>query len=238
MANEQKTLQLKGPSLELLPLRPPFDREKLQKLGIRGLHCGSGANLHRNWLNMDILRFVDEAGRASNPSAIARIDRDRFYLEHDHTKPLPVADESFDFAFAEHFIEHITISEAIEWLTGVRRMLKVGGIVRLSTPDLRKYVAGYMNPSGGFFEAHRKQLLKMGMKTVPARPAWMLNQIFSFWGHKWLYDPDEVRTVAAAAGFDPKKVVECSYRRGQVAEVCALDLEIRSDESMYLEITR
>lgn len=238
MANDKKVIQVKGGGLELLPERPPFDRAKLAKLGVRGLHCGSGTNLHPHWLNTDIIRLVDEGGRATNPAAIARIAKDRFYLEHDHTRPLPVADSALDFAFAEHFIEHITVSEAVDWMREMRRMLRVGGILRVSTPDMRKYVAGYLNPQNGFYESHRKQLLAMGVKNVPGRPAWMLNQIFSFWGHKWLYDPDEVRTVATAAGFSPKDVVEVSYRKSQAAALSTLDLEVRSDESMYLEITR
>jgi hypothetical protein len=64
----------------------------------------------------------------------------------------------------------------------------------------------------------------------------MLNQIFQLWGHRWIYDFDELRTIAGAAGFASEQVTECSFRQGQVPELSALDLPLRSDESLYVEL--
>lgn len=33
------------------------------------------------------------------------IDRSKYYLQHDQTKPIPVEDETFDYVFSEHLIE-------------------------------------------------------------------------------------------------------------------------------------
>jgi predicted SAM-dependent methyltransferase len=67
-----------------------------------------------------------------------------YYLQHDATKSLPVAPESFEWVYSEHFIEHIPQQMAVEWLKEVRRLLKPGGYLRLSTPDLRIYAKGYL----------------------------------------------------------------------------------------------
>ncbi len=227
-----------GHALEVLPDAPPFGTALLNGFGLRGLHCGSGLNLHAGWLNTDRLCLINEAGHASVPDRLTRIGPTHYYLEHDHTYSLPVADGVFAWVYAEHFIEHITLDEAVCWLAEVRRVLKVGGLLRLSTPDLRRYAVGYVNGADDFFARHRQQLLSMGVKEVPTRPAWMMNQIFRFWGHQWIYDLDEVRTVATAAGFASVAVVECGFRQGQVAAVVALDLPVRSDESLYVEIRR
>jgi predicted SAM-dependent methyltransferase len=231
-------VKIKAGSLELLPDMPPFDFGRLNELGLRGLHCGSGLNFHQHWLNTDRMRLVDPAGHSTGPSKLACIDRTHYYLEHNHTKPLPLTDGVFEWAYSEHFIEHISLSEAVQWLSEIRRLLKVGGFLRLSTPDLRRYTMGYLDPSNDFFAQHRHHLLSMGIKEVPTRPAWMLNQIFQFWGHKWIYDLDEICTVAVAAGFSQDSIVKCGFRQGQVPEVFALDLPIRSDESLYVEIHR
>ena len=73
---------------------------------------------------------------------------------------------------------------------------------------------------------------------IPSRRAFMVNQIFFFWGHHWIYDFDELRYTLSKAGFDPARVVEQSYRQGREAEVAKLDLEHRNDESIYVEAER
>lgn len=233
-----KPAEIQGRSLELLPDTLALSCARLHELGLRGLHCGSGLNLQRQWLNTDMIRLIDQSGHATLPGRLACIDHTAYYLEHDHTKPVPVDDGAFDWVYSEHFIEHISFQDAVQWLKEMRRLLKVGGLLRLSTPDLHRYAGGYLNGSDGFFDLHRRRLQDMGMKDVPSRPAWMMNQIFRFWGHQWIYDFDELRLALAAAGFAKEAVLQCSFRQGQVPEVCALDLPIRSDESLYVEVRR
>jgi predicted SAM-dependent methyltransferase len=230
--------KLPGGALEELSDALPLSSEALAKLGLRGIHCGCATNLQPGWLNIDRLRFVDAAGRESVPGRLIRIDSARCYLEHDLTRPLPVADAVFDWAFSEHFIEHVSPEQAIAWLREMRRVLKGGGVLRISTPDLRRYAAGYVNRSDGFFERHRRGLLALGFTDVPTRPAWMMNQIFRFWGHQWIYDFDELRMALVTAGFAQDAVVECSFRTGQLPQVCELDRPVRSDESLYVEVRR
>jgi hypothetical protein len=76
----------------------------------------------------------------------------------------------------------------------------------------------------------------MGVKNVPMRPAWMVNQIFRNWGHQWIYDVEEIRFIATLAGFSGDAVKECSFRSGKHSGLSSLDLENRSDESLYVEI--
>jgi predicted SAM-dependent methyltransferase len=227
--------------IELIPEQPPFAGERLLELGLRGLHCGSARKLFPGWLNTDMLHITDAERRASAPDRIARMDGELYYLEHDAADPFPFLDGSFDWVFAEHFIEHLPFASTVGWLREMRRLLRPGGHLRLSTPDLRRYVEGYLDPAGAFFREHRERLERtreFAERSVPARRAWMVNQIFQKWQHEWIYDFDEVRLAAVRAGFSEDSVRECSYGTGRLTEVCALDLPGRSDESLYVEIDR
>lgn len=54
----------------------------------------------------------------------------------DITKALPFPDDYAAFVFAEHVIEHIDYYQAVEFLRECRRVLKPGGIVRISVPSI------------------------------------------------------------------------------------------------------
>jgi predicted SAM-dependent methyltransferase len=250
-------------TLEHLPHEPPFGHSVLGELGVRGLQCGSAGILRLGpWLNTDLMAIRVADGETPEFERLTRIDG-RLFLRHDAMQPFPFEDESFDWVYSEHFIEHFFPSEAVTWLTEMRRLLKPGGHVRISTPDLRKYVRGYLEPDNGFFAEHYwildhalgrfvqgdlenapawgqefNQRYVVDETEVPRRPGFMVNQIFHLWGHRWIYDPDELRHVAAAAGFPSELAVECAHREGREPEVARLDLPIRSDESLYFELER
>ncbi len=224
--------------VDVLPHRSPYSGELAAQWGLRGLHFGCGWNLREGWLNTDLECLADADGHRTAPGRLARLDERFYYLQHDAAQPFPFEDESFEWLYAEHLIEHLSLNEAVVWLKDARRLLKPGGMLRLSTPDLRHYMAGYLDEQGRFFEEHRKRLKALGLKQIPQRRAWMVNQIFQHWGHRWIYDFDELTFAARQAGFDPARAVECRFRQGRVPEVCALDLPIRNDESIYVELIR
>jgi hypothetical protein len=84
-------------------------------------------------------------------------------------------------------------------------------------------------------QAFRNQVIEE-LENLSSRPAFMINQIFYLWGHKWIYDFDEVGLIAQRAGFEVTDVKECGFRQGEVEALCKLDLALRNDESLYVEI--
>lgn len=226
---------MKFKKIEILPHLPPYLGSIFSSLKIKGLHCGSGANLKEGFLNTDSMSFVDERDLATKEGSLTLIDDMFFYLQFDATKPFPVQDASFDWIYSEHFIEHIPQHIALQWFKEMRRLLKVGGTIRVSTPDLEKYIKGYLDPDQLFFKEHIARLNAMGVQNVPDRPAWLVNQIFRLWGHQHIYDFEELKFTAGLAGFAPDLARKCEYRNGLVAELAALDREVRNDESLYVE---
>ncbi|WP_432897411.1 hypothetical protein ACQP1S_19495 [Micromonospora matsumotoense] len=122
---------------------------------------------------------------------------------------------------------------------GLSGMLAPGGLPRLTTPDLRRYVTGYLD-GGDFYREHRQRLMRLGAspQDIPQRPAFMLEQMLQFHGHRWIYDLDELRYALTIAGFDPEAVTVRSFGAGAVPDVATLDREVRNDETMYVEAVR
>lgn len=82
------------------------------------LNIGCGKNAERGWLNVDI-----------DPEASA------VYM--DAAQPFPFADDSFDYVFSEHLFEHLDYASGRRMLAEVFRVLRPGGVLRLTTPDFR-----------------------------------------------------------------------------------------------------
>jgi predicted SAM-dependent methyltransferase len=228
-------------TIEVLPHEPPFSRELMDQLGLRGINCGSARRLFPAFVNTDRIHLTAVDGSTVEVGRLARIEDDRYFLQFDSREPYPFEDESFEWAYSEHFIEHLDLEDVIVWLGRIRRLLKPGGLLRVSTPDLGLYMEGYVQSGHGFFSEHRERLSGLRMfrdRVVPERRAWMVNQIFLFWKHKWIFDFDEVRYAAEQAGFDPGDVVQRSFNEGAVPEMAALDIPGRNDESLYVELTR
>ncbi|MBI1860993.1 MAG: methyltransferase domain-containing protein [Deltaproteobacteria bacterium] len=188
----------------------------------RGLNYGCGERLLADCLNVD----------ARPPQATLLPPS---FLQHNATDPLPFPTDSLEFVFAQHFIEHIPLKSGIVWLTEVLRVLKPGGIVRLSTPDLRRHAEGYLSGCTTY-QAQSKNYLSQWTAHPPDRPAWRLNQLFQFWGHSWIYDREELLYLAQRAGF--QTIVFQSFGRSLDPRLGALDSPDREWESLYVDLRK
>lgn len=56
--------------------------------------------------------------------------------ETDIRKRLPFEDNSVDYVFAEHVIEHVTTIEGLNFLKECHRILRHGGVIRIAFPDI------------------------------------------------------------------------------------------------------
>jgi predicted SAM-dependent methyltransferase len=228
-------------SVETLPDEPPVTRALIERLGLRGINCGCGRGLERGWLNTDLVKIEERDGRESELDRLTRVDGQLYFLRHDATEPFPVEDECFDWAYSEHFIEHVSLAEAIGWLTEVHRMLRPGGLARITTPNLATFLHAYADPDDPFYEQNREELAgtrRFQDREVPDRRAFMVNDIFYGWRHRWIYDFEELKHALVTAGFDPATVVEREVGVSGVAEVAALDLPGRAPQTLYVEARR
>jgi SAM-dependent methyltransferase len=217
----------------------PYDRDDFLALGLTGIEFAAFRTAHPEGLGTDlaVLRSADGTN-ASRPGTLYRVDGDRCFTQLDISEPLPFADASVDWIYAEHLIEHVTLPVAVGWLREARRVLRPGGVLRITTPDLARYLNGYVTEDG-FLARHRRRLGMLGFgPPMPERKAFLVNQIFRYFGHQWIYDLDELRHVLGLAGFDPDAIRACGYRQGVRADVADLDTAFRTDETIYVEADR
>jgi predicted SAM-dependent methyltransferase len=139
------------------------------------LHLGCGSNVLEGWANIDVT--------SSSNGAI-------FW---DLTNPLPIRSRSVDFIFTEHFIEHLTRAATLNLFKESHRVLRNGGVLRCTTPDLRAVIDEYV----------AKRITEWSDDGwSPSTPCQMLNEAMRLWGHQFLYDIEELSDILRAAGFD------------------------------------
>ncbi len=216
----------------------PYTADQLAALGITGIEFAAFQTTHPSGLGADLVG-LSTPDASTEPGYLYRVDGRCYFTQLDIGQPLPIADGALEWVYAEHLIEHVPLPTAVHWLTEVRRVLAPGGLLRLTTPDLRKYVEGYLS-GNGFFAKHRRRVnLAIGVApAMPARNAFMFNQIFYLYGHRWLYDLEELRYVLSQAGFAAEEVEVRGYRTGSRPDVAELDQTVRNDETIYVEVRR
>lgn len=144
------------------------------------LHIGAGPVHIDGWLNTDLI-----AGD--------------IYL--DLTRPLPFADATFAFAFGEHVIEHLSDRTAQALMGELRRTLRPGGTLRLTTPDLHKVIALYEDRNPVLSRADYARYLDRQTGRPHERGCQVLNDYMRLWGHRWIYDEEDLRARLIQAGF-------------------------------------
>ncbi|MGI5243452.1 class I SAM-dependent methyltransferase [Dactylosporangium sp. CA-139066] len=216
-----------------------LDRSHFDRLGLTGIEFAAFKTAHREGLGTDIVSLTAADGSRTEAGQVYRVDDAAYFTEMDITGVLPVADDTVDWVYAEHLIEHVTLKAGIAWLTEVRRILRPGGLLRITTPDLRVYAEAYVS-GNSFFGKHRRRVNRALLGVAPAmaeRGAFMFNQLFYVYGHRWIFDEEELRYALTSAGFADDAIAVRSFREGARPDVADLDQVLRNDETIYIEAT-
>jgi SAM-dependent methyltransferase len=154
----------------------------------------------------------------------------------DVRKGLPLVDETVDFIYTSHFIEHLTKTEGLRLFRECYRVLKPGGWIRIVCPDLklitRRYLEGNLNYV--LFQVKHKADLSRAFITslglTDNRP--FVERIF-FPGslHRSMYDYYSLASLLTESGFSICK--RRRYREGITPDIDLLDN--RPEESLYVE---
>ena len=110
---------------------------------------------------------------------------------------LGVPFENVERIFAEHFIEHLSLDDARNFLRECRRVLADDGILRLSTPNLDWVWSTHYHPELWPTEAD------------PVDECFSLNRAFRGWGHQFLFNRQTLEAMLRDVGF--ATVTWCRY---------------------------
>lgn len=146
----------------------------------------------------------------------------------DARKGLPYPDQTVDGVYSEHFFEHLTQAEGLGFLRETRRVLKPGGIVRVAMPDLDAFVQRYVSEDW----RGDGDMFKLGFDWVANRCE-MLNLGLREWGHKHLYNEEELIRIAQMAGLEPTK--RCEHGKSDTPEF--IGRETRNGSKLIIEFT-
>jgi len=143
----------------------------------------------------------------------------------DIKKKLPLRDNSVDYIYCSHVLEHFEKWEAKKILKECRRVLKKRGVLRIVLPDLGKLVKNYDSADEFCREFYGFDKDKFwGMKKYFIR------------GHQWMYDGKSFKILLGNTGY--KKILDKEWRKGECLDLERLDLELHKDLSLYLEIEK
>jgi predicted SAM-dependent methyltransferase len=147
----------------------------------------------------------------------------------DVREGLPFASGTLAGVYSQHMFEHFSLPVVTQLLRECRRVLKPGGTIRISVPEL--YIRAYLNHLDGDGSAVFPYGEYDHIESIRS-PLLGVNRIFytdrdSLFGHRTMYDFHLLKSLLEAAGFgavaknafregrDPRLLVDCLHRRGE-----------------------
>ncbi len=123
------------------------------------INLGCGLAVAPGWINIDgslnaliatLPQFCHRwayhltgASRYYSESEYCRILGDHRFVHHDLAYSLPLNDGVVDHVYSSHFVEHLFHKDADHLIAEAYRVLKPGGTLRISVPDLEYAVSLY-----------------------------------------------------------------------------------------------
>jgi predicted SAM-dependent methyltransferase len=151
----------------------------------------------------------------------------------DATRGLPLGDQSLLGINMSHFLEHFPLEKGLYLLAECRRVLRPGGVLRVSCPDLRRYAVAYVNSDTGFY--HRvgtpTYCSYSNLETFGDR--FISKAYDNTNGHLWFYDAETVIHHLKSLGF---RDADCRHvHESKLPEIDHIEPAYREVESFYVE---
>lgn len=199
---------------------------------MKNLHFGCFFYVVDGWVNADITphSFIARVPFAAKALRAMRLMTKERYAQHEAgifrkvqylnlTRRFPYGDAEFDHAFSSHVLEHLEPEMARFCLGEVCRVLKPGGVVRISVPDL-----------------------DLAVRTIydPAKPESFLELIYTpdqakaKNRHHWMYTEQSLTQLLRDCGFS--EAHRCAFQQGRCPDLHLLDN--RPEISLFVEAVK
>ncbi len=203
--------------------------------GLVKVNLGCGLAVAKGWTNVDaslnalvaswprmahkLLYRLSGSNRYYSQEQYCDLLENHVFLHHDLSHSIPLKDQTADFVYSSHFLEHLFKQDAERLLTDCHRALKSGGILRISIPDLAYAVSLYMR----------------GEKEKMLTDYFFVEDKASFLArHKYMYDFELLKSMLEKIGFS--QIVRCAYQEGHTPDIKLLDN--RPEDSLFVEAVK
>lgn len=207
------------------------------------VNIGCGKTPIKGWINFDnslaiklanspFLFFLTKILKLINNQQVKNIEWNKRNEIHfaDATKKIPLKDNSVECVYTSHMIEHLSRPGVTLFLNEVHRILKDGGILRISVPDLKIVTENYLSEGDA-----NKFMEKLFVEAPPINSLKEKLQLFfiGYRHHQWMYDGKSLSNLIKNLGF--KNVKVCKKGETSIKNINGSNLFERSDESVYVE---
>ena len=141
---------------------------------------------------------------------------------------LPLETASIDYAVSIHGLPEVPYPDVIPVLQELRRILKPGGVLRLSLPDLEKAIRAYLDNDRNYFLIPDEEVKSTGGKLIV--------QLIWYGYSRTLFTFDFIEELLLKAGF--MQVVRCQYRETSSPYAAIIELDNRERESLFVEAVK
>ncbi len=196
---------------------------------------GSGLTVADNWIHLDaslnalfagwpkfllrlLYRFSGSNQWYSEKEYVDKLSNQKF-IHHSLGYGIPFEDNSVDFIYSSHFIEHLYKSETQKILVEAYRVLKKGGRIRITVPNLEYaislYQSGHKEDFLEFFFPNSQNESKLGT-------------------HRYMYDFGLLKLLLENSGF--VEIERFSYQTGHTPDIKILDN--RPEQTLFVEAVK
>lgn len=199
------------------------------------VNLGCGLSVASGWVNIDgslnsliakwpegICRIFYKLSGSHNYYSFEqyhKILKSGRFIHHNLEYGIPLDDESVDFLYSSHFLEHLTKNNAKKLLRESYRVLKKGGILRVCVPDLEYAINLYAQ------EKKQEMLDKY----------FFVEEGLGYYArHKYMYDFELMKRFLVESGFSD--VQRVAHKQGKTPDIENLD--IYPEVTLYIEAVK
>ena len=156
------------------------------------------------------------------------------WILREHTKkpdwmldlryPLNCPDNVWDGVFTEHTLEHLYPNHAYNLLMELYRTMKDGAVIRITVPDLKKYIEFYSKDFQNIAYLDFQKHYKLGAEAI--------RDLTQNYFHHSVWDAELLTVIMKNVGFHD--VQERKFKDGKNTYLL-IDKEERKSNSLYME---
>ncbi|MBI4645376.1 MAG: hypothetical protein HY738_01990 [Bacteroidia bacterium] len=164
----------------------------MNKIKSKKVNVGCGQYCREGWINIDIQPF-------KTVDVVMDVTKEWKFQNLTHI-------------YAEHFIEHLSLEQGMNFLVNAGKSLGKNGLIRLSTPNIEWVLKTH-------YKFDKLNDNESALDSVTA-----INRAFHGWNHKFLYSPFLLKELLIQIGF--KNINFKDYKKNDIPEFKGIEEHI------------